>query len=71
MGSLLGLTFTDFYMSHLENKLLSQNDKKSKPIFYVRYVDDILTVFKTPGNINPLTHMRTQVSPFTEISILF
>ena len=52
MGSPLGPTFADFYMSHLENKLLSQNDKKSNPIFYVRYVDDILTVFKTRGHIN-------------------
>ena len=39
-------TFAEFYMSQFENKLLSQNDKKSNPIFYVRHVDNILTFFK-------------------------
>ena len=36
MGSPLGPIFADFYMSHLENKLLSQTDKKSNPIVYIR-----------------------------------
>ena len=40
MGSPLGPTFTDFYMSSLENHVLSQ-DKISNPIFYVLYGDDI------------------------------
>ena len=45
-------TFAEFYMSQFENKLLSQNDKKSNPIFYVRYVDNILTFLKTRGHVN-------------------
>ena len=52
MGSKLGPIFADIYISHIENKLLSQNDKKSNPIFYGRYVDDILTAFKTRGHVN-------------------
>ena len=39
MGSVLSLTFRDFYMSNLENKIF--NDIK-RPHIYVRYVDDIL-----------------------------
>ena len=51
MGSPLGPTFADFYMSNLENKLLAQSDKKSNPIVYLRYVDDIFAIFKAPSHI--------------------
>jgi hypothetical protein len=46
MGSPLGPLFANFYMSHLENKVLSQN-LSFKPSFYVRYVDDTLAVFNS------------------------
>ena len=36
MSSPLGPTLAHIYMSHLENKLLSQNNKKSNPIVYVK-----------------------------------
>ena len=51
MGSPLGPTFADFYMSALENHVLSQ-DKVSNPLFYVRYVDDILAIFNSKRHIN-------------------
>ena len=57
MGSPLGPTFADFYMSILENYALSQ-DKISNPIFYVRYVDDILTVFRSN---NHLSHFKRRL----------
>ena len=57
MGSPLGPTFADFYMSSLENYVLSQ-DKISNPIFYVRYVDDILTVFRSN---NHLSHFKRRL----------
>ena len=41
MGSVLGPTFSDFYMSNLENKIF--NDIKKKHI-YECYVDDILII---------------------------
>ena len=50
MGSPLGPTFADFYMSHLECNLLSQ-DRISNPKFYYRYVDDILAIFKSKNHI--------------------
>ena len=43
MGSPLGPTFADFYMSHVENYLLFQ-DRVSYLVFYVRYVDDTLAI---------------------------
>ena len=50
MGSPLGPTFADFYVSNLENILLSQ-DKISNPSFYFRYVDDIIAVFKSKHHV--------------------
>ena len=47
----------NFYMSSLENYVLSQ-DKISNPIFYVRYVDDILTVFRSN---NHLSHFKCRL----------
>ena len=42
MRSPLGPTFAGFYMRHVGSNLLSQN-MIFNPIFYVRYIDDILT----------------------------
>ena len=50
MGSPLGPTFADFYMSHVENYLLSQN-RVSNPVFYVRYVDDTLAIFDSNNHV--------------------
>jgi hypothetical protein len=63
MGSPLGPTFADFYMAHLENKLLSQN-RISNPCFYVRYVDDILAIFDNK------THVRYFISRLKSNSVL-
>ena len=43
--------FADFYMSYLENTLLQQQHRVSNPIFYVRYVDDIVAIFKSQNHI--------------------
>lgn len=51
MGSPLGPTFADFYMSALENYVLSQENRVSNPVFFVRYVDDILAVFNNSNHI--------------------
>ena len=51
MGCPQGPTFADFYMSHLENAVLSLN-RVSNPVFYRRYVDDILAVFTTDRQVN-------------------
>ena len=51
MGSPLGGTFADFYMSQLENKLLSEN-KISNPLHYFRYVDDTFVIFNSPSHVH-------------------
>lgn len=51
IGSPLGPTFADFYMSALENHMMSQN-LISNPLFFVRYVDDILAIFKSKSHVN-------------------
>ena len=50
MGSPLGPTFADFYMSNLEHKLLGEN-RTSNPRFYNRYVDDILAIFNRKNHV--------------------
>ena len=52
MGSPLGPTFADFYMSYVENYLLSQSNRISNPCFYIRYVDDIMAVFNSPNHVH-------------------
>ena len=50
MGSPLGPTFADFYMSHLENNLLNQH-KASNPAHYFRFVDDTFVIFNNKAHI--------------------
>ena len=52
MGSPLGPTYADFYMSNLENNLMNQHNRVSNPKFYRRYVDDIFAIFKKPNHIS-------------------
>ena len=61
MGSPLGPTFADFYMSHLEHKILSEN-RASNPRFYNRYVDDILAVFSRRSHVNLFKQRLTRSS---------
>ena len=62
MGSPLGPTFTaDFYMANLENKILSENNNFN-PVFYIRYVDDTLTIFKNLNNIHQFINRLQELS---------
>ena len=51
MGSPLGPTSADFYVSEIENKLLNQN-KITNPRFYRKYVDDILAIFTNKSHVS-------------------
>ena len=44
MGSPLGCTTVNFFLGHLET-LVFKNQMPCHPKLYVRYVDDVLTVF--------------------------
>ena len=67
MGSPLGPTMADFYMSHIENSTLEDSSKQSNPKFYRRYVDDILCIFKKKSHIRFFTSRleRASVLKFT------
>ena len=51
MGTPLGPTLADFCMSNLENEVMSENSSYN-PKVYMRYVDDTLTLFENPANID-------------------
>ena len=58
MGSPSCPTFADFYMSHLKNAVLLV-DKIPNPVFYWRYVNDILDIFP---NRRHIVHFEAQTS---------
>ena len=64
MGSVLGLIFSNFYMSDLENRIF--NSIKKAPV-YLRYVDDILILTNNINEINILqdTFQNNSVLNFT------
>ena len=46
MGSPLGPTLANFFLAHLESKLFV-NDEPIHPKLYLRYVDDVFSVFSS------------------------
>ena len=46
MGSPLGPTLANFFMAHIENKLLSRQSDEN-PKLYLRYIDDIFAIFES------------------------
>ena len=44
MGCPLGPTLANFFMAHMENQLLC-NDQEASPKLYLRYIDDIFAIF--------------------------
>ena len=61
MGSPLGPTFANFYMSHVEKFVF---DKKSlkKPSIYFRYVDDIFLLVDSVSDLKQLLNHFTKAS---------
>ena len=53
MGSPLGPTLANIFMSHFENTFLGATPRNIAPKFYRRYVDDILVGFEDPSRIQP------------------
>ena len=62
MGSPLGPLFANFYMCHIENKILQQQD--IRPGLYVRFVDDILVCVRDED------HLKALKTSFEEQSVL-
>ena len=52
MGSPLGPTMANVFLSFYEVKWLEQCPKEFKPVFYRRYVDDIFVLFESAENLS-------------------
>ena len=52
MGSPLGLTMANVFLSFYEIKWLEQCPKEFKPVFYRRYVDDIFVLFESAEHLS-------------------
>ena len=52
MGSPLGPTMANVFLSFYEVKWLEQCPKEFKPVFYRRYVDDIFVLFESAEHIS-------------------
>ena len=52
MGSPLGPTMANVFLSFYEIKWLEQCPKEFKPVFYRRYVDDIFALFESPEHLS-------------------
>ena len=61
MGNPLGPTFSEFYMSYIENTVFSRTPK---PRLYVRYVDDILVL------LDDENHIKILQTEFQNVSVL-
>ena len=52
MGSPLGPTLANVFLSFYEVKLIEQCPKEFKPVFYRRYVDDIFVLFESTEHLS-------------------
>ena len=52
MGSPLGPTLANFFLADKEKEEWLSNDCKHNPALYLRYVDDILAIFRNRVNFN-------------------
>ena len=66
MGSPLGPTFANIFLSFHETQWLSQCPNQFKPLLYKRYVDDLLIIFKEPSHAPLfLQYLNTQHNNIT------
>ena len=52
MGSPLGLTMANVFLSFYEMKWIEQCPNEFKPVFYRRYVDDIFVLFESAEHLS-------------------
>ena len=53
MGNPLVPTMANFFMAHLEEKIFSEKSNAPLlPKLYLRYIDDVYTIFKSNQNCN-------------------
>ena len=66
MGSPLGVTFANFYMCDVENRVLLNQD--NIPKIYCRYVDDIFVVVRDEAH---LIHIKTEMERHSVLNFTY
>ena len=69
MGSPLGLALAKIYMCSFESKWLRDCPNDSKPVFYRRYIDDILVLFSSDDDADQVREYLSSKQPNIEFSI--
>ena len=69
MGSPLGPTLANIFMCDFEKKWLNTCPPEIKPVFYKRYVDDILLGFKTKRGIQQFWRYYNNKHPNIKFTI--
>ena len=68
MGSPLGSSFANFFLSHLERYKFFHN-LDINPKLYVHYVDDIFVVFSENVSVDPFFNHINQQHPQTKFTV--
>lgn len=69
MGSPLGPTLANIFMSHAENTYFMSSNTSNKPYIYFRYIDDIFCIFHSPNQINNFLNTLNQFHPNLKFTV--
>ena len=68
MGSPLGPSLANIFMSYHESIWLMNCPAEFKPVYYRRYVDDIFVLFKSPEHLNQFTKYFNTCHPYIKFT---
>ena len=68
MGSPLGPTMANVFLSFYEIKCLEHWPKEFKPVFYRRYIDDIFVLFESAEHISKFCNYFNTCHPSMSFS---
>ena len=69
MGSPLGPTLANIFMSAPETRYLDECPPEFKPVLYRRYVDDTFCLFKDLGHVDSFFNMLTVSIPISNLQL--
>lgn len=68
MGGPLGPSLANFFLGHIEENKIFQNEN-SYPVVYLRYVDDIFAVFEQGTSYHPFFNLLNQQHPNLKFTV--
>ena len=69
MGNPLGPTFANIFLSFHETRWLNNCPTHFKPLFYKRYIDDLIIIFQQPSHIQPFLNYLNNQHPNIHFTI--